>query len=187
MLCFDPRVLEVPAAQEGAEPEAPFALAVTRQGQSLRFSLRGHRDPSTRSGRRYARLADGDEVIYVDQMGEGDHVAAATADGHALICEAEEVALLAGAGKGVMLMKLEEGDSIVGAKLLRRKSDGVHFLNEKGTEYDVTLRKYDPVSRGGKGHALFKRGKLVERVPDEPEIPSLGEGPRPSRPPRGEA
>jgi len=187
MLCFDARVLEVPAAQEGAEPEPPFALAVTRQGQSLRFSLRGHRDPSTRTGRRYARLAEGDEVIYVDQQGEGDHVAAATADGHALICEAEEVALLAGAGKGVMLIKLEEGDSIVGAKLLRRKSDGLHLLNEKGTEYDVTLRKYDPVSRGGKGHALFKRGKLVERVPDEPEIPSLGEGPRVSRPPRGEA
>lgn len=187
MISFDPRVLEVPAAQEGAEPEPPYALAVTRQGQTMRFSLRGHREPSTRSGRRYARLAEGDEVVYVNYVGDGDHVAAASTDGHALICEAEEVALLAGAGKGVMLMKLEEGDLIVGATLFRKKSDTLVLVNEKGTEYDVTLRKYGAVSRGGKGHALFKRGKLVDRLPEEPEVPSLGDTPRPSRPPRGEA
>jgi len=187
MLCFDPRQLEVPAAEEGTEPEAPFALAVTRLGQTLRFSLRGHREPSTRTGRRYARLAEGDEVIYVHQVGDKDYVAAASSEGHALICEAEEVALLAGAGKGVMLMKLDEGDYLVGATLLRTKSDALRLLNEKGTEYDVSRRKYEAVSRGGKGHALFKRGKLVERVPEEPEVPSLGEAPRPSRPPRGEA
>ena len=104
MLGFDPRLLEVPEAQEGAEPEPPFALAVTRQGQSLRFSLRPHREPSTRAGRKYARLGEGDEVIYMDVVGKGDYVAAASTDGHALICKADEVALLAGAGKGVMVM-----------------------------------------------------------------------------------
>jgi NADPH:quinone reductase-like Zn-dependent oxidoreductase len=48
----------------------------------------------------------------------------------------------------------------VGAKVLRAKSDQLILLNEKDTEYDVSLRKYDAVSRGGKGHALFKRGRL---------------------------
>ena len=57
MIGFDPRFLEVPEVSAGAEdPEEPFALAVTKQGMSLRFSLRGHRDPSTRAGRKYARL-----------------------------------------------------------------------------------------------------------------------------------
>jgi DNA gyrase subunit A len=186
MLCFDPRLLEVPEAQENAEPEPPFGLAVTRQGQSLRFSLRPHRDPSTRAGRRYARLAEGDEVIYVDVVNKGDYVAAASVEGHALICKADEVALLAGAGKGVMLIKLDDGDELVGAKLLRGKGDSVSFLNEKGTEYDVSLRKYQAVGRGGKGHELFKRGKLASKVHEEPVVPSLGESPRNTRPPKAD-
>ncbi|MFT3921229.1 MAG: DNA topoisomerase IV subunit A [Myxococcales bacterium] len=184
MIGFDPRLLEVPEAQENAEPEPPFALAVTRQGQCLRFSLRAHREPSTRTGRKYARLGEGDEVIHLDVAGKGDFVAAASVEGYALICKAEEVAILAGAGKGVMLMKLDEGDELVGAKVLHAKSEQLNLVNEKGTEYDVTLRKYNAVSRGGKGHQLLKRGKLASKIPDEPVIPELPEAPRNSRPPK---
>jgi DNA gyrase subunit A len=187
MVGFDPRLLEVPEPTEGAaEPEPPYALAVTRQGQSLRFSLRAHREPSTRSGRRYARLAEGDEVIYVDVSGKGDYIAAASQSGHALICKADEVAILAGAGKGVMLMKLEAGDELVAANLQRQKDDALVVVNEKGTEFEVSLRKYEAGSRGGKGHGLFKRGKLVGKVEDEPVVPTLAELPRNSRPPKGE-
>jgi DNA gyrase subunit A len=188
-LSFDPRVLEVPEATEGAEePEAPFAVAITRKGQSMRFSLRTHREPSTRAGRRYARLGEGDEVIYVAALtrGKKEWIGAASTGGHALICVADEVALLAGAGKGVMLMKLDDDEELVGAKVLRSKADEVVFVNEKGTEYDVSLSKYTAAARGGKGHALFKRGKLTGRVDDEITVPSLGgDGPRPSgRPPK---
>jgi DNA gyrase subunit A len=174
-LSFDPRVLEVPEATPEAEPEPPLALAVTRQGQSLRFSLRAHRDPSTKAGRKYARLSEGDQVIYVDAMKTGDYVAAASDSGHALICRADQVAVLGSAGKGVMLMKLDEGEILIGAKLLRGKSDELAVENEKGTAYDITLRKYEAVTRGGKGHALFKRGKLVGKVAEEPPLPALGE------------
>ncbi len=174
-MSFDPRVLEVPEATPDAEPEPPLALAVTRQGQSLRFSLRPHREPSTKAGRKFARLSEGDQVIYVDVMKTGDYVAAASESGHALICRADQVAVLGSAGKGVMLMKLDEGESLVGAKLLRGKSDQLNLENEKGTAYDVSLRKYEAVTRGGKGHALFKRGKLVGKVAEDPEIPTLGE------------
>ncbi len=184
MVGFDPRLLEVPEVQESAEPEPPFALAVTRKAQCLRFSLRPHREPSTRSGRKYARLSEGDEVIYVDVLGKGDYVAAASVAGYALICKADEVALLAGAGKGVMLMKLDGRDELVGARVLHNKNDQLNLLNEKGTEYDVTLRKYSAVSRGGKGHQLFKRGKLASKVPEEIVLPELPETPRNSRPPK---
>ncbi|HEX5656093.1 MAG TPA: DNA topoisomerase IV subunit A [Polyangiales bacterium] len=179
-LSFDPRLLEVPEATPDAEPEPPLALAVTRSGQSLRFSLRPHRDPSTKAGRKYARLSEGDQVIYIDVMKTGDYVAAASESGHALICRADQVAVLGSAGKGVMLMKLEDGDVIVGAKLLRSKSDQLNLENEKGTGYDVTLRKYDAVTRGGKGHALFKRGKLVGKVAEDPELPTLPESAAPN-------
>jgi DNA gyrase subunit A len=182
MLSFDPRALEVPEASEGAEPEPPYALAVSRKGQCLRFSLRPHRDPSTRSGRKYARLAEGDEIVYVDMIASRQHVAAASESGHALICKGDEVSLLSGAGKGVALMKLEEGDVLVGAKVLRDKTDALVVENDKGTTFEISLRKYGAVSRAGKGHALFKRGKLATVVPDEPTVPTLGEAGKSQRP-----
>ena len=40
MLSFDPRVLDVPEATEGAEePEEPLALAMTKAGFGFRFGL----------------------------------------------------------------------------------------------------------------------------------------------------
>jgi DNA gyrase subunit A len=184
MIAFDPRLLEVPEATEGAEePEPPYALAVTRKGQCLRFSLRPHRDPSTRSGRKYARLGEGDEVIHVDVITPKQHVAAASESGHALICKGEEVSLLSGPGKGVALMKLDDDDALVGAKVLRGKDDALVVENDKGTTFEISLRKYSVVSRAGKGHALFKRGRLAAAVPDEPTVPVLTEQP-PAKSPR---
>ena len=80
------RALEVPEPSEGAEePEPPFALAVSRGGLALRFSLRPHRDPSTRAGRKYARLNEGDEVLFVASLPEDSsetRVLVASTDGH---------------------------------------------------------------------------------------------------------
>src|SRR5690606_1859533 len=69
MLSFDPRVLDVP--EPGDEPEPPLAVAVTAQGLAFRFSLRPHRDPSTRAGRKYGKLVEGDEIIGVYPIEEG--------------------------------------------------------------------------------------------------------------------
>ncbi|MEZ4249397.1 MAG: DNA gyrase C-terminal beta-propeller domain-containing protein [Polyangiales bacterium] len=174
MIGMDPRFLEVPEPTEGAaEPEEPHALAVTRLGQTLRFSLRGHRDPSTRSGRKYARPAKGDEVIYVAVCAEDDYVACATAKRRALLCSASEVALLAGAGKGVMLIKLQKDDFVIGARVLESDDDALIVQRDGGSEYRVSARKYDLTSRGGKGFELFKRGELSGLVYQEPTLPGF--------------
>src|SRR5690554_5545932 len=176
MMSFDPRVLEVPPAEEaGSEPLPPYALAVTKLGQTLRFSLSGHREPSTRNGRRFVRLSGDDEVIFVGVPKDEEYIAAISQSGHALITEIDSVNVLGGPGKGVMLMKLNAKDAIIGAALLRASSnDALIALNEKGTEYRVSLRRYEPVSRGGKGHAVFRRGKIVSTVPPEILVPELG-------------
>lgn len=176
MMSFDPRLLEVPPPTEGAsEPEPPFAIAVTKLGQTLRFSLRAHREPSTRNGRRFVRLSEGDEVVFVGVPKDEEYIAAISHSGHALITEIDSVNVLGGPGKGVMLMKLNAKDAIIGAALLRASSnDALIALNEKGTEYRVSLRRYEPVSRGGKGHAVFRRGKIVSSVPPEILVPELG-------------
>ncbi|MDH5676417.1 MAG: DNA topoisomerase IV subunit A [Myxococcales bacterium] len=176
MMGFDPRVLEVPAADEdGEEPQPPYLVAVTRGGMCLRASLRGHREPSTRSGRRFMRVDADDEVIYVGLDADDANLACASRSGRALICPASDVSLLSGPGKGVRLIKLDKGDGLVGVTLLYRPSDALVVARESGTEINVSTRKYQPVSRGGKGHAMFKRGSLSRVVLPPPEVPELGE------------
>jgi DNA gyrase subunit A len=176
MLGFDARVLDVPAVDESSEePKGPYVIGVTKQGMCLSVSLRAHREPSTRSGRRFMRLGDADEVIYVGLQQDGANLACASEQGRALICEASEVALLGGPGKGVKLIKLDDGDVLIGAQLLYRPSDALVVEKESGTSFMVSTRKYQPVSRGGKGHVMFKQGKLKSWLPPAPEVPKLPE------------
>jgi DNA gyrase subunit A len=174
VLGFDPRVLEVPQEQEGVEePQPPYVVAVSRSGSCMRMSLRAHREPSTRSGRRFMRVGDDDEVIYVGLYADGAKLACASRKGRALICEASEVALLSGPGKGVRLIKLDDDDEVIGARVLLSKDDTLLVEKESGTELPISTRKYHVVGRGGKGHALFQRGSLSRVVLDVPVVPNL--------------
>ncbi len=173
MIGFDPRVLEVPEPTEGAaEPEEPFAIAVTKGGMVTRFSLRQHREPSTRSGRRFMRTEKGDEVLMVDLSDGERRIACATRQAHVLLTTDEEVPVLGGPGKGVRLIKLGKDDQVIGARVLESSTDALVVENDKGKRFDITgLRTV--VARGGKGTPLFKRGHLVREVPREPVVPEL--------------
>jgi DNA gyrase/topoisomerase IV subunit A len=122
------------------------------------------------------RLEDNDEIVFVGLQPKRSHIACVSLAGRALICDTDEVALLAGAGKGVRLIKLEEADLVVGAQLLVSKHDTLLAEKESGSELKVSLDKYKAVSRGGKGHTLFQRGSVSKVVQPPPEVPSLPEG-----------
>src|ERR671912_186846 len=79
-LSLDPRVVgQVAAKKEGAEPPVQ-GVAVTSDGYSLRFSLQPVVEPSTRAGRRFARTAEGAEVVGVARLAGGEVLIAATRD-----------------------------------------------------------------------------------------------------------
>ncbi|MCB9598433.1 MAG: DNA topoisomerase IV subunit A [Sandaracinaceae bacterium] len=174
MIGFDPRLLDVPEATEGAEePEAPWAIAATAGGMTTRFSLRAHRDPSTRSGRKYMRLGKDDEVLMVDVSDGQEKIAAVTEKGHVLLTTGDEVPILGGAGKGVKLIKLGAGDRVLAARVMREMNDS--FVVEKdgsSATFEITIRR-GLTGRGGKGQQLFKRGKLARAVPSVPVVPEL--------------
>jgi DNA gyrase subunit A len=180
MLAFDPRVLEVPPArEEAAEPEPPYAVAVTRGGLGLRFSLRAHAEPSTRAGRKFARLNEGDEVLAVMALGlspkETDYVMCATSDGHALAVDADEVSLLSGPGKGVMVIKVSEGVEVLGAELGHRDLDSISVATDKGVLRSLTLRSIVG-TRGGRGSAIVRRGGFSRMVAPAVATPAVGDG-----------
>jgi DNA gyrase subunit A len=120
------------------------------------------------------RVGDDDEVVYVGVYAEDAKLACASRDGRALICAASEVSLLSGPGKGVRLIKLDDDDILVGAKLLYSSSDALVVEKESGAApIKITARSYQAVSRGGKGHAMFQRGKLARVLLEVPEVPQL--------------
>jgi DNA gyrase/topoisomerase IV subunit A len=102
-------------------------------------------------------------------------VACVTKQRRALLCEAEDVSLLAGAGRGVKLIKLQKDDQVVAARVLSYDDDALIAKREGGSDYRITLRKYEVVSRGGKGFQLFTRGTVEGEAYQEPEIPVFPE------------
>ena len=173
MLSFDPRALDVPAPSEGAdEPEPPYALAVTKSGFGFRFSLRPHRDPSTRAGRRFAKPKDGDEVLTVIPVGDGDVVVCASSDGHVLGVRASEIPALAGAGKGAIVMDVDDGERLVGAVAVLSQGEKITIETEKGKPKDVKVA--DVLGRrANRGAAIVKRDRFTRVVPAALVVPSL--------------
>ncbi|MDH5429300.1 MAG: DNA topoisomerase, partial [Nitrospirota bacterium] len=159
------------------KPQTPAsleALAVTTSGMGLRFDLSAVQEPSTRLGRKFCKLKEGEEVLGLEIITgplKQTVVAVASAKGRALLCKAEEVAQLAGPGRGVIVMKLEPKDTIVGYTLLFSKNDQLVLVKDGGSTLPVSLRKYQVVGRGGKGHALVKRGRLTGMEVAELTIP----------------
>jgi len=155
-------------------PSSLEAIAVTTSGMGLRFDLGSFQEPSTRLGRKFCKLKDGEEVVALEVITsplKQTVVAVASAKGRALLCPAEEVAQLAGPGRGVIVLKVEPKDTVVGFTLLCSKDDRLTLRKEDGGTLHVSLRKYQVVGRGGKGHALFKRGRLTGMEPVELRIP----------------
>src|SRR5262249_51787104 len=72
------------------------AVAVSSDGYALRFNLDGFVEPSTRSGRRYARPSDGAEIVNVARLTGGEILIAATAEARGILCKADEVNFLSG-------------------------------------------------------------------------------------------
>ena len=173
MLSFDPRVLDVPAQTEGAEePEEPLALAMTKAGFGFRFSLRTHHDPSTRSGRRFAKPKEGDEVLAVFPVSKGDIVVCASGDGHALAVAVKEIPALVGAGKGAIVMDVTEGERLIGAMIAPNKVDRFKAETDKGKERDFKLSEIMG-SRANRGSAISKRDAIVRLVLPPLEAPTF--------------
>ena len=170
-LSLDPRVAGIIAPKkEGAE--APVhAVAVTSDGYALRFGLDGFVEPSTRTGRRFARPGEGAEVVGVAKVTGGEILIAATAEGRGILCKAAEVNYLSGPGRGVILIKLGDEDRVLGFIASSGDRDLLTVETTRGAEQTISTTKYEVTGRGGKGRELLQRGQFTRIVWSTPEAP----------------
>jgi DNA gyrase subunit A len=169
---LDPRVVGDTATRKEGVPPPVHALAVTSDGYSLRFSFEPFVEPSTRSGRRFARPAAGVEVVGVARVRGDEIVIAATQEARGLLCRADEVNYLSGPGKGVILIKLtEKHDRVLGFVASSGDRDLLRVETSRGGEQTISTAKYEVTGRGGKGRELLQRGQFTRVIPNEVDNP----------------
>ena len=171
-LSLDPRTIGDIATRKEGEAPPVHALAVTSDGYSLRFSLEGFVEPSTRSGRRFARPSQGVEVVGVVTLAGDEIVIAATQEARAILCRADEVNYLSGPGKGVILIKLSSTeDRVLGFIASTGDRDLMRVETSRGAEQTISTTKYEVTGRGGKGRELLQRGQFIRIIPPDVETP----------------
>ena len=147
-------------------------LAASSDGYALRFSLQPHAEASTRSGRRFARVKAGAELVGVYPITSDETILAISQDCRAMVCPAEEINYLSGAGRGVMLIKLAKTDRLIGFKPSTGDRDLLLVETNRGAQKTISTTKYRTTSRGGKGNEIQKNGKIAKIIVPPVEAPA---------------
>jgi DNA gyrase subunit A len=154
--CVVSAALVPPASEEAKPGTVPRWFVATTRGMG--FFCRPDLSETTKSGRRIARVKEGDEIILV-APGDGDTITVATAAGKVLVFPARELAELSGPGRGVILMRVDKSDRIIGA-VCHRPDDKIVAIGDDGAERAFHLP--EPAHRAQKGRKAIKRMKPVE-------------------------
>ncbi len=154
-------------------------IAVSSAGMGVRVDVAPFQEPSTRLGRKFMKLRDGEEVVNLEVLRHTSQrtsvLAVVSQQARMLLCKTGDVSVLSGAGRGITIIKLEGTDRVMAARLLYTRDDQLVVLKQAGGTLPISLRKYQPVGRGGKGHPLLKRGTLKEALALPVELPILQE------------
>jgi len=175
LLGLDSRGLDGALTAPGSRVPERHAIALTKSGYALRFSLEDFLQPSKRNGRRFARLKEGDEIIGTVLTTGEDTLILATRDGRALLCDVEEINVLSGAGLGVKAINLGPGDRVIGFRVSRRKEPLVAVTTGGGTRLIARGDKFKVGARGRRGQLVNKAG--FEKVKHEVALPRPLKGP----------
>jgi DNA gyrase subunit A len=155
---------------EEPDPPGPYLLVATAQGQTLRTPLAPFRTASTKVGRMYARLNEGDRVALATVIKDEESIFLASAEGHVIHFPIGQINILAGVGKGVMGIKLEEDDTCLGGALISERNTKLVMETANGNTLDFRGDKYELTSRAGKGFEAVKRTTFVRVVPPPIEL-----------------
>ncbi|MEJ2363681.1 MAG: DNA gyrase subunit A, partial [Deltaproteobacteria bacterium] len=155
-----------PGEKVAPEPPPPLCLVVTRQGMGFCFERGSLRDPSARAGRTLIRLRSGDEVINVRPV-ERPLLAIATSR-RVLVTPMVQVNVLAGAGRGVRLIKPDPPG--VRDFFTVDQDDFLIISTKKGKEKEIGVAELPIYNRGAKGAVIRGGIKDVQLKSREEEL-----------------
>ena len=147
------------------DPAGPYLLAATAYGQVLRTPFAPYREASTVKGRMFVRLNDGDKVVLVAvALPEFKSIILCTIEGRVIHFPISDIPVLSGVGKGVMGIKLDDKDNVLGGALIRNQNDMLSVETSGGKTMDFYGSR-EQVSRAGKGFEAVKRSSFTKALP----------------------
>ncbi len=167
-LSTDPRFTPADVVSKSlvAEPNGPFLIIATAFGNVLRVPLTSYRVESTKVGRRCVKLEPGDKAAFVQLVRDEIGMMIATKGGRVIHFAIDDVNILTGVGKGVVGIKLDDGDAVIGATLTSTsRFDKLSVETENGKTQEFGTGAYPIVGRGGKGTKPGARTNFVRVVP----------------------
>lgn len=181
VISMDKRALPKPVVQGEAEPqlfgadgkeiiEGPFAVGVTSDGQSLRMELGNYSDPSTVSGRMFMKTASGQSVLRVEPASGGENLCLATKEGSCLIFPVGQIPIMKNAAKGVIAIRLNAGDEVLGFALSAAARQGLEVETTRGRSETIRPTKFPVANRGNKGRLIIQRGSIKSVIYPPVEI-----------------
>ncbi|MBE2186882.1 MAG: DNA topoisomerase IV subunit A [Rhodothermales bacterium] len=182
VVAYDPRILPeaLPSVLKGGTDDdlfgsgdgapaadGPFVVAVSSAGQVVRLPADVFAEPSNKNGRTFMRLGDGsDAVVMADVASGSETVCVAARSSHVLLFPVTQVPVVRSAAKGVIAMRLDKKDAVLGATLATGKRDGLEVETGRGRREIVRATKFAVTARGGKGKPVLTRGGFVSVVPE---------------------
>ena len=152
-----------PVEESGAGPIG-YVLAFSRAGFCIRLGLDAFAEPSTKSGRYYMRVPDGDEVLGAWPVGGKEYACLASHNGRGLAFAVSDVPLRKSAGRGVQSIKLDDGDFVFGVTVSKKKSEGLVVKTKRGRMVTIRATKSYHGRRAAKGRAIINSGSLAQVV-----------------------
>jgi DNA gyrase subunit A len=140
----------------GMASDSPYVVA-TAKGYGFRFMP--DLTETTRAGRKVARVGKDDEVTSVVPV-LGPAIICGTSQGKMLRFKVEEAAELSGPGRGVILMRIDPSDRVVGT-VVPPAGAGLLAVSPEGREHQLTAKAVPAGRRGGKGQRVVKRGGIA--------------------------
>jgi DNA gyrase subunit A len=138
-------------------PREVTALTVSAKGIGFKFDLGQFNSVTTRAGKKFAGVKPGDSIQGVEIL-DLPNVLFLTTEGKAVVVAEKEIPLLSGAGKGVKLVNVKNGE----VALVRpvRKGELVKVIDDKGKEKVIDLKRYGVMTRGSVGLKAVKAVKF---------------------------
>ena len=158
-------------APAGDVVTGPYVVAVSSDGQAVRFETDTFVEPSNKNGRVYMRVAKGERVVGAEVASGTENVCLASREGRALIFPVPQVPVFKSAAKGVIAMRLQgKGDRVLAVAVSDAARRGLEVETSRGRTEIVRTTKFDVSNRGNKGATIISRGTLRAASPDPTEL-----------------
>jgi DNA gyrase subunit A len=147
------------AQEPGKQPELALAptevtaLTVSAHGVGFAFDLGQFNSVTTRAGKKFAGVKEGDYILGVDVL-DLPNVLFLTTEGKAVVVASKEIPVLTGAGKGVKLVNVKNGEVALFRPV--QKNGQVRVIDDKGKEKTIELKPFGVMTRGSVGLKAVK-------------------------------